>query len=166
MGGRVGILGAGFLLDGFSAGLGARPLKRAIDQYLLAPLAATIVDIVSRGRQFLFVRSDGKAIKSSSSIRMQNPRHPFRRCRQSPHACGLRSTGIEALASAVLQPTGLRAEREQLLGHAARASKRNSPARNGKCCAMNSAAQMSDGRILGPRRSPAPARAISHSWIA
>jgi len=54
-----------FLLDkGFSAQLGARPLKRAIDQYLLAPLAATIVEHrVPEGDQFLFVRSDGRAIQ-------------------------------------------------------------------------------------------------------
>jgi ATP-dependent Clp protease ATP-binding subunit ClpC len=54
-----------FLLDrGFSPELGARPLKRAIDQYLLAPLAATIVEHrFPVGDQFLFVRSDGKAIQ-------------------------------------------------------------------------------------------------------
>ena len=54
-----------FLLDkGFSAQLGARPLKRAIDQYLLAPLAATIVEHrVPEGDQFLFVRSDGRGIQ-------------------------------------------------------------------------------------------------------
>lgn len=57
--------GIEFLLDkGFSAQLGARPLKRAIDQYLLAPLAATIVEHrVPEGDQFLFVRSDGNAIQ-------------------------------------------------------------------------------------------------------
>lgn len=54
-----------FLLDrGFSPELGARPLKRAIDQYLLAPLAATIVEHrFPEGDQFLFVRSDGKAVQ-------------------------------------------------------------------------------------------------------
>lgn len=54
-----------FLLDrGFSPELGARPLKRAIDQYLLAPLAATIVEHrFPEGDQFLFVRSDGKGIQ-------------------------------------------------------------------------------------------------------
>ena len=57
--------GLEFLLDkGFSAQMGARPLKRAIDQYLLAPLAATIVEHrVPEGDQFLFVRSDGKSIQ-------------------------------------------------------------------------------------------------------
>src|SRR5262245_29542785 len=54
-----------FLLDrGFSPTMGARPLKRAIDQYLLAPLAATLVEHrFPKGDQFLFVRSNGKAIE-------------------------------------------------------------------------------------------------------
>lgn len=54
-----------FLLDkGFSPELGARPLKRAIDQHVLAPLAATIVEHrFPEGDQFLFVRSDGRGIE-------------------------------------------------------------------------------------------------------
>lgn len=54
-----------FLLDkGFSANMGARPLKRAIDHYLLAPLAATLVEHrFPQGDQFLFVRSNGTAIE-------------------------------------------------------------------------------------------------------
>ena len=54
-----------FLLDkGFSPAMGARPLKRAIDRYLLAPLAATLVEHrFPEGDQFLFVRSDGRAIQ-------------------------------------------------------------------------------------------------------
>lgn len=54
-----------FLLDrGFSPEMGARPLKRAIDQLVLAPLAATLVERrFPEGDQFLFVRSDGKAIQ-------------------------------------------------------------------------------------------------------
>ena len=55
-----------FLLEkGFSAAMGARPLKRAIDQYLIAPLAATIVEKrFPEGDQFVFVRSDGRAIQA------------------------------------------------------------------------------------------------------
>jgi ATP-dependent Clp protease ATP-binding subunit ClpC len=55
-----------FLLEkGFSASMGARPLKRAIDQYLIAPLAATIVERrFPEGDQFVFVRSDGRAIQA------------------------------------------------------------------------------------------------------
>lgn len=54
-----------FLLDrGFSPTMGARPLKRAIDQHLLAPLAAALVEHrFPEGDQFLFVRSNGKEIE-------------------------------------------------------------------------------------------------------
>ncbi|MBA2302053.1 MAG: ATP-dependent Clp protease ATP-binding subunit [Acidobacteria bacterium] len=54
-----------FLLDkGFSPAMGARPLKRAIDRHLLAPLAATLVEHrFPEGDQFLFVRSDGRGIQ-------------------------------------------------------------------------------------------------------
>ncbi len=53
-----------FLLDrGFSPEFGARPLKRAIERYLLSPLALTIVNHrVPDGDQFLFVRADGDRI--------------------------------------------------------------------------------------------------------
>ena len=46
-----------FLIEkGFSRELGARPLKRALERYLLAPLAAAIVEqSVPDGDQFLFV---------------------------------------------------------------------------------------------------------------
>ena len=54
-----------FLLEkGFSPEMGARPLKRAIDQYVVAPLAAIIVEKrFPEGDQFLFVRSDGEGIQ-------------------------------------------------------------------------------------------------------
>ncbi len=50
-----------FLLrKGFTPDLGARPLKRAIDRYLLSPLAVTIVKHkVPAGDQFLFVTRKG-----------------------------------------------------------------------------------------------------------
>ncbi|MBC7932670.1 MAG: ATP-dependent Clp protease ATP-binding subunit [Rubrivivax sp.] len=55
-----------FLLEqGFTADLGARPLKRAVERYLLSPLAMTIVNHqFPEGDQFLFVRqsSDGLAL--------------------------------------------------------------------------------------------------------
>lgn len=55
-----------FLLEkGFTPEMGARPLKRAIDQYLIAPLAATIVERrFPEGDQFVFVRRDGDALKA------------------------------------------------------------------------------------------------------
>jgi ATP-dependent Clp protease ATP-binding subunit ClpC len=54
-----------FLLSrGFSPTLGARPLKRAIEAHLLAPLAATIAQReFPEGDQFLFVRSSGSRIE-------------------------------------------------------------------------------------------------------
>lgn len=50
-----------FLLEmGFTADLGARPLKRAVERYLLSPLAVTIVNHqFPEGDQFLFVRAAG-----------------------------------------------------------------------------------------------------------
>ncbi len=50
-----------FLLDrGFTPDLGARPLRRAIEHHLLAPLARSIVEHrAPEGGQFLFVRSAG-----------------------------------------------------------------------------------------------------------
>jgi ATP-dependent Clp protease ATP-binding subunit ClpC len=55
-----------FLLEkGFSPEMGARPLKRAIDQFVIAPLAATIVEQrFPEGDQFVFVRSDGHSIQA------------------------------------------------------------------------------------------------------
>jgi ATP-dependent Clp protease ATP-binding subunit ClpC len=54
-----------FLLDkGFTPDMGARPLRRAIEQHLLAPIAMTIVEHrFPEGDQFLFVRSDGTSIQ-------------------------------------------------------------------------------------------------------
>ena len=77
-----------FLLEkGFSPEMGARPLKRAIDQYVIAPLAATIVEQrFPEGDQFVFVRSDGRPSRPSSSIptvmrprRLANPSSGERR---------------------------------------------------------------------------------------
>jgi ATP-dependent Clp protease ATP-binding subunit ClpC len=55
-----------FLLErGFSPEMGARPLKRAIEQYVIAPLAATIVEKrFPEGDQFVFIRSDGRAVQA------------------------------------------------------------------------------------------------------
>lgn len=56
-----------FLLDkGFTPDLGARPLKRAIETYLLAPLAMTIVHHQApEGDQFLFVTSRNDKLQVS-----------------------------------------------------------------------------------------------------
>jgi ATP-dependent Clp protease ATP-binding subunit ClpC len=54
-----------FLLDrGFTPDLGARPVRRAIEQHLLAPLARSIVEHrTPQGDQFLFVRSAGERLE-------------------------------------------------------------------------------------------------------
>ncbi|MCA1713651.1 MAG: AAA family ATPase [Gammaproteobacteria bacterium] len=54
-----------FLLDrGFTPDLGARPLRRAIEHHLLAPLARSIVEHrAPKGDQFLFVRSAGDGLE-------------------------------------------------------------------------------------------------------
>lgn len=54
-----------FLLDkGFTPDLGARPLKRAIDQHVLSPLALAIVDrSLPDGEQFVYLRSDGEKLE-------------------------------------------------------------------------------------------------------
>ena len=55
-----------FLLEkGFSPDMGARPLKRAIDQYVIAPMAATIVEKrFPEGDQFVFFRRDGDGLSA------------------------------------------------------------------------------------------------------
>ena len=56
-----------FLLErGFTEDLGARPLRRAVERYVLAPLATTIINHqYPEGDQFLFVRAedDGLAVE-------------------------------------------------------------------------------------------------------
>ena len=54
-----------FLLEkGFTADLGARPLKRAVERYLLAPLATAIVEReVPEGDQFLFITAAGDRLR-------------------------------------------------------------------------------------------------------
>jgi ATP-dependent Clp protease ATP-binding subunit ClpC len=56
-----------FLLErGYTAELGARPMKRAIEQHLLAPLAVAIVErAFPEGDQFLFIGVRGEALEVS-----------------------------------------------------------------------------------------------------
>lgn len=98
-----------FLLEqGFSSEMGARPLKRAIDQYLLAPLAATIVEHrFPEGDQFLFVRSDGKSVQ----VEFVDPDA------ESGEAATVPAPGTDTgptLATMILQPEGTAAERDAL----------------------------------------------------
>jgi len=94
-----------FLLDrGFTPEMGARPLKRAIDQLVLAPLAATLVEHrFPEGDQFLFVRSDGKAIQ----VEFVDPDAP-------PAGEALPDTELDdtlSLPGIMLRPSGSQAER-------------------------------------------------------
>jgi ATP-dependent Clp protease ATP-binding subunit ClpC len=104
-----------FLLQkGYSAQLGARPLKRAIEEYLLGPLAMTIVNNrFPQGDQFLFVRSDGQELtvdfvdpdESDESRRIEAPGEEKRETKTS-------SLSVRQL---VLDSKGDPAERDVLL---------------------------------------------------
>ena len=63
-----------FLLEkGFSPEMGARPLKRAIDQYVIAPLAATIVErAFPRATSSCSCAATGGRSRPSSSIPTEN----------------------------------------------------------------------------------------------
>ncbi len=101
-----------FLLEkGFSPEMGARPLKRAIDQYVVAPLAAIIVEKrFPEGEQFLFVRSDGAGIKAE----FVDPDADVAAADEDLPAAPAGPVAPSALASAILAPKGTRAEFETL----------------------------------------------------
>jgi len=114
-----------FLLEkGFTADLGARPLRRAIERYLLAPLARTIVEHrFPQGDQFLFVASDGEAIQ----VGFIDPDAP---AAEPVHAAAdsldLRAIALEpsgAAAEAAYLQSSLQALSEQVESEAWRAGK-------------------------------------------
>jgi ATP-dependent Clp protease ATP-binding subunit ClpC len=99
-----------FLLEkGFSPEMGARPLKRAIEQYVIAPLAATIVERrFPEGDQFVFFRSDGRAIQAE----FVDPDDDATAASATP---GAESGGRPpTLASMILAPGGTPAEFDTL----------------------------------------------------
>jgi ATP-dependent Clp protease ATP-binding subunit ClpC len=102
-----------FLLErGFSLEMGARPLKRAIEQYVIAPLAATIVERrFPEGDQFVFFRSDGKSITAEFVDPDADTRPPA----ALPDPSGQAPT----LASMILAPRGTAAELAALAGEVA-----------------------------------------------
>ena len=143
--------------------MGARPLKRAIDQYLLAPLAATMVERrFPTGDQFLFVRSDGESIQVEFVDPNSEPAAPVPAVGEP--AAAVASTGIEALASAVMQPTGLRTEREQLSAALARLEAQLAGA-EWRICAMNSLRRC-PMENSGTATIDIACSRDSHSWIA
>jgi ATP-dependent Clp protease ATP-binding subunit ClpC len=100
-----------FLLEkGFSPEMGARPLKRAIDQYVIAPLAATIVEKrFPEGDQFVFVRSDGRAIQAEFV-------DPDSDASSSGSAAGTASGETPGLPAMMLAPAGTAVEAAALDG--------------------------------------------------
>jgi len=97
-----------FLLEkGFTPDLGARPLKRAIERYLLSPLALTIVNRqVPAGDQFLFVRSDGEKI----DVAFVDPDAPEPEAAPPPPPSPPAEAAALRIEEIVLDPRGVRAE--------------------------------------------------------
>jgi ATP-dependent Clp protease ATP-binding subunit ClpC len=97
-----------FLLEkGFSLEMGARPLKRAIDQYVIAPLAATIVERrFPEGEQFVFFRSDGRSIEAE----FVDP--DAETVSETPAAAASPTKPRPNLPRIILAPEGTTAERE------------------------------------------------------
>ncbi len=94
------------LARGFSSRYGARPLRRAVERYLLSPLAMTIVNHqVPEGDQFLFVRSDGHAIQ----VEFIDPDAPEAEGSTTRKAAAT-IEGDYRLQSVVLDPAGTVAE--------------------------------------------------------
>jgi ATP-dependent Clp protease ATP-binding subunit ClpC len=100
-----------FLLDrGFTPDMGARPLRRAIETHVLAPIAMTIVENrFPEGDQFLFVRSDGNAIQVEF-VDPDAPAVPVAEAEPEPPARG----EAIALGRMILAPAGNEAERRFL----------------------------------------------------
>src|SRR5206468_6609629 len=97
-----------FLLEqGFSPDMGARPLKRAIEKYVIAPLAATIVERrFPEGDQFVFFRSDGRAIQAE----FVDPDADEDDAALAPAS----GNGAPTLAAMILTPEGTAAEFDAL----------------------------------------------------
>lgn len=100
-----------FLLErGFTVDLGARPLRRAIERYLLSPLALTMVNHQApSGRQFLFVRGGAEKLHvdfvdpDASEATGES---------ETPEADEL--AGVHNIRRILLHPTGTQVERDLL----------------------------------------------------
>jgi ATP-dependent Clp protease ATP-binding subunit ClpC len=105
-----------FLLDrGFSPTLGARPLKRAIERYLLTPLAETIVrGSYPVGDQFLYIQAEGERLH----VEFIDPEADDGPPPDGDDPCQIAETSAPAdLASIALAPCGDAAEFTALTGH-------------------------------------------------
>jgi len=100
------------LLDrGFSPEMGARPLKRAIDQLLLAKLAATMVEHrFPEGDQFLFVRAKRREIE----VEFVDPDAEPAQSEASDANAESDADANPSLPSILLRQTGSAAERASL----------------------------------------------------
>ncbi|HEY1137453.1 MAG TPA: AAA family ATPase [Xanthomonadaceae bacterium] len=101
-----------FLLDrGFTPDLGARPLRRAIEQHLLAPLARSIVEHrTPQGDQFLFVRSAGERLE----VEFVDPNVPIGPVAQAATSPTASSSSIGDLRALLWSPDASRASLDTL----------------------------------------------------
>ncbi len=107
-----------FLLEkGFTVDLGARPLKRAVDTYLLTPIAMAIVGRqFPEGDQFLYVKRAGERLE----VEFVDPDAPEEKTAEpvaepaAPPAAGEESVGVGP-AAILLDAKGTAAEIESLL---------------------------------------------------
>lgn len=104
-----------FLLEkGFSPTLGARPMKRAIEQHLLAPLSIAIVGHdVPKGDQFLFVRRQDNRLK----VEFVDPDRPDKdwQTLQAMEEAEKEKAKTLTLSAIALEPRGTPAESEVVL---------------------------------------------------
>jgi len=110
-----------FLLDkGFSPTLGARPLKRAIERYLLTPLAETIVKgVFPAGEQFLYIQAqDDHLLTEFINPEAEDEAVDEELQELSDGPCASTTTGAPTcLAAIALNPKGTPAEFEGLTRH-------------------------------------------------
>ncbi len=99
-----------FLLEkGFSSTLGARPIKRAIEKYLLAPLAQTIVNHdFPKGNQFLLV-SPGKNKLRVDFIDPDEPQFSWEQKKQIISAQTIKSEKLD-LRTIISEANGILSE--------------------------------------------------------
>ena len=98
-----------FLLEkGFTKDMGARPLRLAIDRYVLAPIAMTIVEQrFPEGDQFLCVRGGKDALR----VEFVDPDAP---AHESEQSATVAFVGAATLAEIILAPRATEAERGTL----------------------------------------------------
>jgi ATP-dependent Clp protease ATP-binding subunit ClpC len=104
-----------FLIEkGFSPAMGARPLKRAIEEYVIAPLAETIVERrFPEGDQFVFVRREGDQLAAEfvdPDAHDEAPA-PQASAASAPESLGSRASGTAATTGGELDALA-RIERE------------------------------------------------------